>query len=72
VQVKVDIQLRCNSCDTVLTTSVVTLADKDGLYAYVDPCQKCAAQQQHAPDVLRSGHCEHVPDGQYCPYCKEA
>lgn len=27
---------------------------------------------QRAPDVLRSGHCEHVPDGQYCPYCKEA
>ena len=25
-----------------------------------------------APDVLNSGHCEHVPDGQYCPYCKEA
>ena len=31
-----------------------------------------AAQQKHAPDVLNSGHCEHVPDGQYCPYCKEA
>ena len=18
------------------------------------------------------GHCEHVPDGEYCPYCKDA
>ena len=27
---------------------------------------------KRAPDVLRGGHCEHVPDGQYCPYCKEA
>ena len=27
---------------------------------------------KRVPDVLRSGHCEHVPDGQYCPYCKEA
>ena len=30
------------------------------------------AAQPRVPDVLRSGHCEHVPDGQYCPYCKEA
>ena len=27
---------------------------------------------KRAPDVLNRGHCEHVPDGQYCPYCKEA
>ncbi len=41
-------------------------------------CGRClyqswqAAQQPRVPDVLRSGHCEHVPDGQYCPYCKDA
>ena len=31
-----------------------------------------AAQQPRVPDALNYGHCEHVPDGQYCPYCKEA
>lgn len=37
-----------------------------------DAAKEIAAQQPRVPDVLRSGHCEHVPDGQYCPYCKEA
>ena len=27
---------------------------------------------KRVPDVLNRGHCEHVPDGQYCPYCKDA
>lgn len=39
-------------------------------YRLVNPRERLLTK--HAPDVLNSGHCEHVPDGQYCPYCKEA
>ena len=46
MQVKVDVQLRCDVCDTVLSTSMLALEDKDGFYAYVDPCPRCAAQPQ--------------------------
>jgi len=41
--------------------------------SYLEHVRKLvAAQQPRVPDVLHNGHCEHVPDGQYCPYCKEA
>ncbi len=39
-QTKLEIQLRCNACDSVLVVAA-THADKDGCFSYVEPCEKC-------------------------------
>ena len=44
------LQLRCNVCDEALVAH--WRADTAGVFAHVDPCQKClAAQQMRALDV---------------------
>ena len=61
----------CSACK-ISTWSMYDLFGKPHIDCQQGSGHWVAAQQQHAPDVLNSGHCEHVPDGQYCPYCKEA
>ena len=48
-QTKLEIQLRCNSCDSVLIVSNIHV-DKDGCFAYVEPCEKCKTQLSYACD----------------------
>jgi len=46
---KIEIQLRCNSCDDILTVHEV-ITDNAGKYAYVDPCKNCCRPTKDALD----------------------
>lgn len=50
VQTQIEIQLRCNVCDSVLTVESSPRHDKHGWWLYVEPCEKCGLTQR-APDV---------------------
>ncbi len=46
--VKIEIELRCNVCDSVLKSTTAS-TDMDGVFAYVEPCPKCCTPVR-APD----------------------
>ena len=67
------LQLRCNVCDEVLVAH--WRADTAGVFAHVDPCQKClAAQQMRALDLLSEPACcaSFVLDGTHHRDCRLA
>lgn len=43
-QLQLLIELRCVQCDSVLVVNGIH-TDKDGCFAYIEPCEECAAEQ---------------------------
>jgi len=43
-QLQLLIELRCVQCDNVLVVNGIH-TDKDGCFAYIEPCEECAAEQ---------------------------
>ncbi len=65
------LQLRCNVCDEVLVAH--WFVDSVGVFALVDNCAKCAAQQERVPDVACTHPRQHWDGNEYtCPDCGEA
>lgn len=45
VSTKIEIELRCNRCDTVLCVDVKSHSDEGGTYLYVEPCPTCSKDE---------------------------
>ena len=54
-QTKIEIQVRCNSCDTPLILSEF-FSDENGSWAYAEPCSKCSGLSEKFAGVL-CRHC---------------
>jgi len=56
---KIEIQLRCNVCDSVLVTTDL-FQDEGGAWVYVELCEKCASQP--AQDDHINSAVKHIGD----------
>lgn len=50
-QLQLLIELRCVQCDSVLVVNGIH-TDKDGCFAYIEPCEECSKLTQRVPDAL--------------------
>lgn len=71
-QLQLLIELRCVQCDTVLVVNGIH-TDKDGCFAYIEPCEECSKLTQRAADGAVCSVCETpVPASEIlCLHCQD-